>query len=108
MIDGIPAVVGLASPVAATLAVFYLVFTHRLVTRAAHTEMVRELRDHNAEVVKQRDLWQSAANLANQTNSELAKTNGDLIETAKFSAHVMTAIQDNAAGGVARVVHEST
>ena len=108
MIDGIPAWVGLASPVSATLVVFWLVFTHRLVTRAAHTEMVKVLQEHNAEVIKQRDLWQSAASLANKTNGDLAKTNGDLIENAKFSAHVMSAIQENAAGGASHVVPETT
>ncbi|QSZ49420.1 hypothetical protein [Arthrobacter sp. D5-1] len=108
MIDGIPAWVGLASPVSATLVVFWLVFTHRLVTRAAHTEMVKVLQEHNAEVIKQRDLWQSAANLANKTNGDLAKTNSDFIENAKFSAHVMSAIQENAAGGGAHAVQQAT
>jgi hypothetical protein len=103
MIDGIPAWVGLASPVSATLVVFWLVLTGRLWTRAAHDDVVRVLQNRNAEVITDRDNWQSAATLANKTGADLAKTNSDLIETAKFSTHVMSALQENAGGG-ARVV----
>jgi hypothetical protein len=108
MIEGIPAVVNLASPLAATIAVFYLVFTGRLWTKAAHMDVVRVLEAQIVAITTDRENWKSAATLANQTNSELAKTNGDLIETAKFSTHVMSAIQENAAGGGARVVPEAT
>lgn len=100
MIDGIPAWVGLASPVGATLAVFWLVFTGRLVTRASHNDVVRVLEDRNKETTLDRNNWQSAANLANQTGADLAKTNSALLETARFSAHVMSALQENAGGGV--------
>lgn len=98
MIDGIPAWVGLASPVSATLVVFWLVFTGRLWTRAAHDDVVRVLQDRNVEVTTDRNNWQAASNLANKTNADLAKTNSDLIETAKFSTHVMSALQDTAGG----------
>ncbi|SDW32689.1 hypothetical protein SAMN04487912_102338 [Arthrobacter sp. cf158] len=108
MIDGIPAVVNLASPLAATIAVFYLVFTGRLWTKAAHMDVVRVLEDQIAALVTDRNNWQSAATLANQTNSDLAKTNSDFIENAKFSAHVMSAIQENAAGGGAHAVQQAT
>jgi len=108
MIDGIPAVVNLASPLAATIAVFYLVFTGRLWTKAAHMDVVRVLEDQIAALVTDRNNWQSAATLANQTNSDLAKTNSDFIENAKFSAHVMSAIQENAAGGVSHAVQQAT
>lgn len=107
MIDGIPAWVGLASPVGATLAVFYLVFTGRLVTRASHNDVVRVLEAQVASVTLDRNNWQSATSLANQTNSDLAKTNSDLIETAKFSTHVMSALQENAGGG-ARAIPTQT
>lgn len=99
MIDGIPAWVGLASPVSATLVVFWLVFTGRLWTKAAHDDVVRVLQDGNKDMRTDRDNWQAASNLANKTNADLAKTNSDLIETAKFSNHVMSALQENAGGG---------
>lgn len=107
MIDGIPALVGLTSPVAATIAVFYLVFTGKLWTRASHMDVVRVLEAQIASITTDRNNWQSAATLANQTNSELAKTNSDLIENAKFSTHVMSALQ-NAAGGGSNVLPETT
>ena len=103
MIDGIPALVGLTSPVAATIAVFYLVFTGKLWTRAAHDDVVRVLQDALKEMRTDRDNWQAASNLANKTNADLARTNADLIETAKFSTHVMSALQESA-GGAAHVV----
>ena len=108
MIEGIPAVVNLASPLAATIAVFYLVFTGRLWTKAAHMDVVRVLEAQIAAITTDRNNWQSAATLANKTNSDLAKTNSDFIENAKFSTHVMSAIQENAAGGGAHVVREAT
>jgi len=78
---------------------FYLVFTGRLIPRASHDAVVRVLQERNAEVVLDRGNWQSAASLANQTNADLAKTNTKLLETANFSTHVMSALQENAAGG---------
>ena len=99
MIDGIPAWVGLASPLGATIAVFYLVFTGRLWVRAAHEDVVRVLQNQITAITTDRNNWQSAANLANQTNADLAKTNSALIETGRFSTHVMTALQQNAGGG---------
>lgn len=98
MIDGIPAWVGLSSPVATALAMFYLVFTGRLIPRASHNDVVKVLQERNAEVVLDRNQWQSAASLANQTNADQARTNAGLLETARFSTHVMTALQDNAGG----------
>lgn len=103
----IPSWVGLSAPLATTLTLFYLVFTGRLVTRASHNDVVRVLEQRNAEVTTDRNNWQSAANLANQTNAGLTKTNSDLIETAKFSTHVMSALQENAGGG-AHVVPAQT
>ncbi|WP_143054029.1 hypothetical protein [Arthrobacter sp. yr096] len=71
-------------------------------------DVVRVLEAQIAALITDRNNWQSAATLANQTNSDLAKTNSDFIENAKFSAHVMSAIQENAAGGGAHVVREAT
>jgi hypothetical protein len=99
MLDQIPAFVGVSSPIATALAMFYLVFTGRLIPRASHDAVVRVLQERNAEVVLDRGNWQSAASLANQTNADLAKTNTKLLETANFSTHVMSALQENAAGG---------
>jgi hypothetical protein len=99
MIDQIPAFVGVSSPIATALAMFYLVFTGRLIPRASHDAVVRVLQERNAEVVLDRGNWQSAAGLANQTNADLAKTNTKLLETAAFSTHVMSALQENATGG---------
>ncbi|WP_024817109.1 hypothetical protein [Arthrobacter sp. 31Y] len=107
MIDGIPAVVGLASPVAATIAVFYLVFRGTLWTRTAHMDVVRVLEAQVVALTTDRNNWHSAATLANQTNSELAKANSEFIENAKFSTHVMSALQ-NVAGGAPHVVQETT
>jgi hypothetical protein len=99
MIDNIPAWVGLTPTAATALAMFYLVFTGRLIPRASHNDVVKVLQERNAEVVLDRGNWQSAANLANQTNADLAKTNTKLLETAAFSTHVMHALQENATGG---------
>jgi hypothetical protein len=98
MIDGIPAWVGLASPLGATLAIFYLVFTGRLIPRASHNDVVRVLQERNQEITTDRNNWQAAATLANKTGADLADTNKALIETAKFSTHVMSALQENAGG----------
>lgn len=95
----IPAFVGVGSPIATALAMFYLVFTGRLIPRASHDFVVQALQERNAEVVLDRSNWQSAASLANQTNADLAKTNTKLLETANFSTHVMSALQENATGG---------
>lgn len=107
MIDAFPAMVGVSSPVVATIAVFYLVFRGTLWTRVAHMDVVRVLEAQIVAITTDRNNWQSAATLANQTNSELAKTNSDLIENAKFSTHVMSALQ-NAAGGDSHVVQETS
>jgi hypothetical protein len=107
MIEGFPAWVGLASPLGATLTIFWLVFTGRLIPRASHNDVVRVLENRNVEVTTDRNNWQAAANLANKTNADLTKTNADLIETAKFSTHVMSALQENA-GGDAHVVPTQT
>lgn len=98
MIDGIPAWVGLASPVSATLVVFWLVFTGRLWTKAAHDDVVRVLQNRNQEVITDRNSWQAAATLANKTGADLADTNKALIETARFSTHVMSALQNHSGG----------
>jgi hypothetical protein len=97
MNEDLPAWVGLASPVGTALAMFWLVFTGRLIPRASHNDVVRVLENRNAEVTTDRNNWQAAATLANKTNADLTTTNSKLIETAEFSTHVMSALQD--AGG---------
>lgn len=98
MIDGIPAVVGLASPLGATIAIFYLVFTGRLIPRSSHNDVVRVLENRNAEVVTDRQAWRAASEQAAATNGILVRTNAELIETAKVTKHVMAALQENAGG----------
>lgn len=107
MIESIPAWVGIASPLGTTLTIFWLVFTGRLIPRATHDQMVHVLQTRTNEVTTDRNNWQAAATLANKTGSDLADTNKALIETAKFSTHVMSALQENA-GGAAHVVPTQT
>lgn len=105
--DAIPAWVGVASPLGATLTIFWLVFTGRLIPRATHDQVVKVLQDRNAEVVLDRNNWKDGATLANKTGGDLAETNKALIETARFSTHVMAALQENA-GGAAHVLPTQT
>lgn len=46
MIDGIPAWVGISSPIATALSMFYLVFTGCLIPRASHNDVVKVLPGH--------------------------------------------------------------
>jgi hypothetical protein len=78
---------------------FYLVFTGRLIPRSSHDSVVQVLKERNAEVVLDRNNWQSAASLANQTNADQARSTAVMLEAAKFSTHVMSALQDSASGG---------
>lgn len=99
MIDGLPAVLGLGSPIAATITLFYLVFTGRLWTLAAHNDVVRVLQDQIAAITTDRNHWRDTAILVNKTNADLAHSNSVLLETAETTKHVMTALQDAATGG---------
>lgn len=98
MIDGIPAVVGLASPFAAALALFYLVFTGRLIVRSEHKEMVRILETRNTELAVERDTWRTSSEKKDETITILSASNGSMMETAQFATKVMSAIQLRYAG----------
>ncbi|ASN20712.1 hypothetical protein [Arthrobacter sp. YN] len=97
MIDGIPAWVGLSSPVAATLAVFWLVFTGRLVTRASHNDVVQVYEKTLTRTEADRDGWKASSERKGETISVLANANAELLETARTTKHVMTSLQE--AGG---------
>lgn len=107
MIEGLPAILGLGSPVATTILLFYLVFTGRLWTLAAHNDVVRVLQDQIAAITTDRNHWRDTATLVNKTNADLAHTNSVLIETAETTKHVMSALQDTAQGG-ARAVPQTS
>lgn len=96
MIDGIPAVVGLASPVATALAMLYLIFTGRLVTQSQHNTIVRILESQLKDSRTDRDGWKATADRKGDTIAVLTKSNSELMETARFSNHVMTALQQKA------------
>lgn len=98
MIDGLPAIVGLASPVGATLVVFWLVFTGKLVVKAQHEEQLRTLREARDDAWAQRDGWKETAHRKGETVSILTQTNAKLIETANVTQHVMHALQETAGG----------
>lgn len=100
----LPAIVGLASPLGATLAIFYLVFRGTLVVRAQHETIVRLLEAEVGRITKDRDDWKASSDRKGETNQILVRTNAKLIETAHFSDHVMSALQDKAEGesGVAK------
>jgi putative lipoic acid-binding regulatory protein len=94
MIDGLPAWVGLSSPVAATLVVFWLVFTGRLIVR----DVVRVLEKQITSLTTDRDSWKSSSERKGETISVLTKTNAELIETARTTQHVMSSLQESAGG----------
>lgn len=98
MIDGLPAWVGLSSPVAATLVVFWLVFTGRLIVRASHNDVVRVLEKQVLSLTTDRDSWKSSSERKGETISVLTKTNAELIETARTTQHVMSSLQESAGG----------
>jgi len=96
VIDGIPAWVGLASPVSATLVVFWLVFTGRLIVRAAHDDVVRVLENQITALDKDRDGWKTSSERKGEIIQTLTSTNAELIETARTTTHVMSALQERA------------
>ena len=96
MIDGFPALLGVAPTIATALALLYLVFTGRLIVRSEHREMIRLLEARNGEVAEERDTWRAASEAKDATIKTLAESNGSLMETAQFSTKVMSAIQLNA------------
>lgn len=98
MVDGLPAWVGLSSPVAATLVVFWLVFTGRLIVRASHNDVVRVLEKQIISLTTDRDAWKTSSERKGETNSILTKTNAELVEVARTTQHVMSSLQESAGG----------
>jgi hypothetical protein len=96
MLGEIPAVVGVVSPIVTALAMLYMIFTGRLVTLAQHNTIVRILEASHAEALKDRDKWQATSERKGDTIAVLTNSNHELMEAAKFSNHVMTALQQKA------------
>ena len=96
MIDGIPSWVGLSSPVATALAMFYLVFTGRLYVRSAHDAVVRVLENQLAAVTAEMGVWRDSSLGKDETIRLLSATNAEFVESAKFQDHVMAALQSTA------------
>jgi len=94
----VPQFVGLASPLSATLVVFWLVFRGTLVVRIQHDTIVRILEAQRDDAIGERDAWKLNSERKAETIQILTKTNNELMETAKFADHVMTAIQEKAGG----------
>lgn len=99
VLDGIPAIIGVSSPLATALAMVYLIFTGRLYVRSAHDAVVRVLENQLAAVTLERDTWRDGSLEKDKAISTLISTNAKFTESARFSDHVMTALQDTAKGG---------
>ena len=94
MIDSAIAWAGASSPVATALAMLYLVFTGRLYVRSAHDAVVRVLENQLLAVTKERDTWRDSSLGKDRTIGELTSTNAKFLESARFSDHVMSALQE--------------
>jgi hypothetical protein len=99
MMDELPSFIGLGAPLATTLTVFWLVFRGTLVVRAQHETIVRLLEAEVARITQDRNDWKESSDRKGETNRILVTTNAKFIESAHFSDHVMTALQDKAEGG---------
>lgn len=98
LIDGFPAYLGVSSPVATALAMFYLVFTGRLWVRSAHEAVVRVLENQLAAITIERDTWKNSSLEKDKALGTLINTNAKFLESARFSDHVMEALQETAGG----------
>lgn len=96
MIDGIPAFLGVSSPIATALAMFYLVFTGRLYVRSAHEAVVRVLENQIAALTLELGTWRDSSLGKDETIRLLSSTNAEFVESAKFQDHVMSALQSTA------------
>lgn len=74
----------------------YLIFTGRLVTQKEHNTIVRLMESRHTDALKDRDGWQASSDRKGETIAVLTSSNQQLMETAKFSDHVMTALQQKA------------
>ena len=97
-LDGIPSFLGVSSPVATALAMFYLIFTGRLYVRSAHEAVVRVLENQLKAVTEDREVWRTSSLEKDKAIATLVGTNARFIESAKFSDHVMSALQESAGG----------
>lgn len=93
-----PAYVGVTTPVATALAMFYLVFTGRLWVRSAHEAVVRVLENQLIALTEERDTWKNSSLEKDKALGTLINTNAKFLESARFSDHVMEALQDTAGG----------
>lgn len=94
--DGIPGWVGLASPIGATLAVFWLVLTGKLIPRSSYDALVTILTEAVNRAENDRDGWKASSERKGDTIQVLANTNAELIETARTTKHVMSSLQESA------------
>lgn len=98
VLDGIPAFLGVSSPLATALAMVYLIFTGRLYVRSAHDAVVRVLENQLRAVTEDREVWRTSSLEKDKAISSLVQTNARFLESAKFSDHVMSALQESAGG----------
>lgn len=98
MIDGLPAVFGLAPTFGTALVLIYLVFTGRLVVKAQHEQQLALLNKQIADLALERETWRKASEAKDGTIKTLADSNASLMETAEFSTKVMSALQLNSGG----------
>ena len=96
MLDGIPAFLGVSSPVATALAMFYLVFTGRLYVRSAHDAVVRVLENQLTSMTEDRNTWRDSSLGKDKTIALLGETNARFVESARFQDHVMSALRETA------------
>lgn len=98
MIDGIPALLGVAPTFGTALVLIYLVFTGRLVVKAQHEQQLTLLNTQIGNLALERDTWRAASESKDATIKTLADSNASLMETAEFSTKVMSALQLNSGG----------
>lgn len=95
--EGLPDWAGFASPVAATLAVFWLVLTGKLIPRATYEALVQVMADALTRAEANAEGWKASSDRKGETIKVLTETNAELIETARTTTHVMSSLQE--AGG---------
>lgn len=91
-------VVGASTPLATALAMVYLIFTGRLYVRSAHEAVVRVLENQITELTLEKNTWRDSSLEKDKALATLANTNAKFTESARFSDHVMTALQESAGG----------
>jgi hypothetical protein len=94
----IPGLVGVTSPLAVAIGMVYLIFTGRLYVRSAHDAVVRVLENQLKAVTEDRNIWRTSSLEKDAALAALVRTNARFIESANFSDHVMSALQESAGG----------